>query len=96
MIEFKTNKQMGGTTVLAIIDPGISNIDKPWLQFEWESNDEMFAALLVQRLRERQQFLIGKAHQDAYERGYKHGKGHRRKATFFSEHFCKKANHICY
>ena len=88
MITFQTNGQKGCTTVFAMIDPNIPNLKESLLRFRWEASDEMFASLLVTRLHEEQERLIKKAHKDAYELGYKDGRGRKKKKTWFAGWFC--------
>jgi len=88
MVKFQTNGEKGCTTVFASVDTNLSAVKERYVHFSMETNNELYAALLVKHLKEEQSRLIKKAHRDAYEQGYKDGRGKKAKKTWFAYYFC--------
>jgi len=96
MIRFQRNGQENCTRVFAGIQSGLPT-DTPLLWFSFDCENAEHAALLEMYLRKRLQNTIERAHQLAYERGWKDAKSKKaRKATGFANYFTDAATAVAW
>lgn len=86
-IHFTRNGQQDCTQVHIRINMNLP-IEKNILVPSWECDSQYAAALLCKHLANEYHNLIEKAHQVAYEQGFKDGKQHKKKKTWFRRNFC--------
>ena len=60
-----------------------------------ERSNQISAELLRRHLENEYHNLIHKAHQEAYEQGFKDGRQHKRKKNWFRRHFCDHKQSPC-
>ena len=70
-----------GTKVKVTLDP---NIDGRVMILNWECNGDWYAHLLARKLNETLASKVESARREAYEQGYKDGKGKKAKLNWFS------------
>lgn len=93
-INFTRNGDKECTQVVARIETDL-DVKKSVLEFTWECGTQYAAELLRVHLGEKYHALITAAHRNAYEQGYKDGRGRKRKKTWFSRCFQKKDGRCC-
>ncbi len=76
-------KRKGTEVVMAITIqiPDCSDYD---FSFSFDCKDDVYAALLAEKLRKQLYDSISRAKANAYDRGYSDGRGKQKKETYFS------------
>ncbi len=87
-IRFTRNGQKDCTQVHAEINTDLP-VDARVFVMKSERSNQISAELLRKYLENEYHNLIEKAHREAYEQGFKDGRQHKRKRTWFRRHFCE-------
>ena len=96
MIRFQRNGQKNCQTVYVGVETGLPT-ETRLLWFTLDCGNAEYAALLEAHLHNRLRKTIERAHQLAYERGWKDAKGKKaRKATGFALYFTDSANAVAW
>jgi len=96
MIQFKRNDEPGCTQVVAEIHTGLPTAT-PIFWFSHQCGNAEYAVLLQRHLFKQLRETVERAHQLAYERGWKDAKGRKaRKATGFAPYFTNNADAVAW
>ena len=93
-IKFTRNGQKDCTQVDVEIDTALP-VEQRIISVSVERDNQISAELLCRHLDEEYHRLIKKAHQDAYEQGFKDGRQHKKMKTWFRRNFCDLNQNPC-
>lgn len=93
-IKFTRSGQEDCTQVNCDIDTGLP-VEKHIIILSIERGNQISAILLCKHLEEGYHNLIENAHKVAYEQGFKDGKQHKKKKTWFRRNFCDLNQNPC-
>jgi len=93
-IKFTRNGQKDCTKINAEIDMDLP-VEKRIFVFSVDCDYQYASELLCRHLENEYHNLIENAHREAYEQGFKDGKQHKKKKTWFRGQFCDYNQNPC-